>query len=44
LWDGKVQNPMTWFSGENEHQSGQFQFGVREEANSKAGRLTAAEI
>lgn len=35
---------MTWFSGESEHQSGQFQVGVHEEANGKAGTVTAAEI
>jgi len=39
LWDGKVQDPMTWFSGKNEHQSRQFQVGVREEANGKAGTV-----
>jgi hypothetical protein len=37
LWDGKVQDPMTWFSGKNEHRHGQFQVGVREEAKGKAG-------
>ena len=44
LWDVKVQDPMTWFSGKNDHQCGRFQFGVREEANGKTGQLTAAEI
>jgi hypothetical protein len=33
LWDGEVQDPMNWLSSKNEHQSGQFQVGVREEAN-----------
>ena len=44
LWDGKVQDPMSWFSGKTHHQYGQFQFGVPEKVNEKAGQLTATEI
>jgi hypothetical protein len=33
---------MTWFSGKNESQYGQFQAGVREEPSGKAGTVKSS--